>query len=209
MSNKFPYTEQDIIVKKAQFISKSIELNQEFAFANSRTKFDINRIYNSHFYGSPLWDLGGKSVINYESTYNKGIKVTFDLPVETHRNLIVPVSRHPHLRQTLVSRFLGFVDQIKASKKIIPKMLLNHIMYDVRSTTGKNLRTILLQTEKDEVKDLGKSDARDLSYHPLGEEEKWKDELLNELIDIRDGKVHIQGFSDNEMSSLINFICTS
>ena len=209
ITSKFPYTEQDILVKRAQFISKSLELNQEFAFASCRTKFEINGIYNSHFYGSPLWDLGGNSATSYESTYNRGIRVIFNLPMTTHRNLIVPVSRHMHLRQTLVSRFLGFVDQIRSSKKTIPRMLLYHIKYDVRSTTGKNLRNILLQTGKDNIEDLTKSDSRSIKYHPIEKEEEWKVGLLNDLVDIRDGRQHLEGFSDDEMCSLINFICTS
>ena len=200
---------QDAAVKRAQFVSKSLELNQEFAYANSRTKFEIHRIYNSHFYGSPLWDLEEKSTLSFESTYNRGIKVMFNLPVATHRNLIVPVSKYPHLRQTLVSRFLGFVDQIKASKKVIPKMLLNHIMHDVQSTTGKNLRSILLQTGKHDVSDLCKLDARSISYFPLSKEEAWKELFLNELVDTRDRNLHVEGFGDDELSSLIEFICTS
>ena len=36
--NVFPYTEQDILVKRGQFISKNLELNQEFYFACPRTK---------------------------------------------------------------------------------------------------------------------------------------------------------------------------
>ena len=43
---------QDIKVKRAQFINKSVELNQEFFFATSRTKFEVNQIYNNHYQDS-------------------------------------------------------------------------------------------------------------------------------------------------------------
>ena len=66
-----------------------------------------------------------------------------------------------------------------------------------------------MQTEKDSVEDLCKSDSRSIKYHPIEKEEEWKVGLLNDLVDIRDGRQHLEGFSDDEMCSLINFICTS
>ena len=209
VSNIFPYSEQDVLVKRAQFISKSIELNQEFSFACSRTNVEINRIYNSHFYGSPLWDLLGKSVRSFESTYNQGIKTIFDLPLATHRRLVEPISGHLHVRKTLISRFLGFIGQVRASKKTIPRLLLNHIGHDVMSITGKNLRNILLQTDKRDVDELGKSDVRSIKYFEIDNEEKWKATLLNEVIDARDATLHVDGFNEEEMQSLIEFLCTS
>ena len=47
-------------VKRANFINKSLELSQEFYFASSRSKFRIKDTYNSHFYGSPIWNLFSK-----------------------------------------------------------------------------------------------------------------------------------------------------
>ena len=209
ISNVFPYTEQDILIKRGQFISKNLELNQEFYFACPRTKFEINSIYNSHFYGSPLWDLTGKSAINFESTYNRGIKVMFNLPLSTHRNLVEHVSGHAHLRKTLISRFLGFIEQIRKSRKVVPKLLLSQISHDVRSTSGKNLRDILLQTGKFDVDELVKSDVQCIFYHPLDEEDNWKARLLNEIIDARQKKLNLDEFTEDEMSDLITFICTS
>ena len=48
---------QDIKEKRARYISRNNELLQEFSFAHPRTKFQINKIFNSHFSGQVLWDL--------------------------------------------------------------------------------------------------------------------------------------------------------
>ena len=133
----------------------------------------------------------------------------FNLPLSTHRNLLEPVSGHAHLRKTLISRFLGFIEQIRKSRKMIPKLLLSQISHDVRSTSGKNLRNILLQTEKYDVDELVKSDVRCISYHQLDEEDDWKARLLNELIDTREEKLNLDEFNENEIGDLITFICTS
>ena len=127
ISNQHCLTDQDISVKRAIFVNNCIELNQEFSFADPDTKWKIGQIYNSHYTGSPIWDLFGPEALHLESSYNRNVKIVYDLPLATHRHLIETVTRTTHLQKTLVSRFLGFIDQIKMSNKQIPKMLLKTI----------------------------------------------------------------------------------
>ena len=49
--------ESDMNIKRARYIHKNIELNQEFHFAAPKTKININNIYNSSFFGSVLWNV--------------------------------------------------------------------------------------------------------------------------------------------------------
>ena len=67
-------------VKNARYIDKNIELNQEFHFAHPATKVELNKIYNSHYYGSPVWNLFGPGAHTTESTYNRSVKIMLDLP---------------------------------------------------------------------------------------------------------------------------------
>ena len=57
ISNQFSFTNRDIGIKRAVCATKNMEINREFYFASSETKFKINLIYNSHYTGSPLWNL--------------------------------------------------------------------------------------------------------------------------------------------------------
>ena len=88
VENKLDGCSKDMNEKNAQYISKNIELNQEFSFADPFTKLKMNNIYNSHYYGSPLWDLFGVGAVQVESTYNRSVKVMLDLPFDAHRCLI-------------------------------------------------------------------------------------------------------------------------
>ena len=47
----------DLMEKRALYINRVNELNQEFHHAHPLTKANINNIFNTHFYGSQLWDL--------------------------------------------------------------------------------------------------------------------------------------------------------
>ena len=92
---------------------------------------------------------------------------------------------------------------------MIPKLLLSHICNDVRSTTGKNLRSILLETDKSCVELLVKSDVNHIKYHPVGTDEQWRVGVLNELIDYKEGRFEVEGFDDDEVDQIINYNCTS
>ena len=122
---------QDVKVKRANFVNKNIELNQESSFSHPLTKVKMNLIFN--FTGSPLWD---------------------------HCYIIEPISQTKHLKTVLLERFLSFLEQIRKSKKNIPKQLLSFIKNDTRSTTGSNLRNILLSTDKFNIDELRKDDVK-------------------------------------------------
>ena len=207
ISNGSSLTDLDITTKRAQYISKCLELDQEFHFASGKTKFELNSIYNFHFTGSPLWDLFGKSALSLEATYNKSVKNMFNLPLETHRSLIEPITNKPHLSKVLMSRFLSFIRQVRNSSKSVPKMLLNLVASDVRSISGSNLRKILLRTGKHSVSDLVHKDIFDIEYHPLNPEDCWKAGLLIELIDVHEGNLSVLEFDNGEFDDIIQFIC--
>ena len=71
---------KDILVKKANYISKNNEILQEFDFAHPDTKFKLNQIYNSHFTGCISWDLFSRECVMVENTWNVSIRAMYDLP---------------------------------------------------------------------------------------------------------------------------------
>ena len=196
ISNDRCVTDVDIASKRAQFISKCLELDQEFYFASGRTKLKLNAIYNYHFTGSPIWDLFGKQILSLEASYNRSVKNMFNLPLQTHRNLIEHVTEEPHLRKILMLRFLSFVKQIQKSSKVVPNMLLELVSKDTQSITGSNFRKILLETEKCCIKDLVRKDVIDIAYHTIEAENMWKVCLLKELIDIHEETIEVPDLAD-------------
>ena len=88
-------------------------------------------------------------------------------------------------------------------------MLLSHIQHDVRSTTGLNLRKIMLQTSKTSVNDLRKSDIAQLDYHPTSPEDMWKENIVKEIIQVRDNTIEVEGFEYDELTEILEHICVS
>ena len=132
----------------------------------------------------------------------------FDLPLDTHRNLIEPISGTTHVKIVLQKRFLSFVEQIKKSGKRLPRLMFNLIIDDIRSTTGSNLRGILLQTTKVKSSQLDMSDIQQLKYHSINDDQKWKIGVISELLRIRNEDLVVDGFSMEELEEILFHLCS-
>ena len=79
----------------------------------------------------------------------------------------------------------------------------------MRANTGSNLRRILLQTKKTKVKQLCLSDWMYLQCHPLPQQETWKVKILEEMIRTKNDDLEVDGFTREELNSLINYLCSN
>ena len=74
----------DVKVKRAKYIEKNCELIQEFYFVHPELLCKLNRIYNSSFTGSVLWDLTSKNVDKLWNSWSVSVRHMGKLPNETH-----------------------------------------------------------------------------------------------------------------------------
>ena len=202
LTNKSDIIETDMNIKKARYVSRNIELNQEFHFTTSETKIKINELYNSSWFGSVMYKLYGAEAVKLESSYNRSMKIMLDLPIETRRGLIEPLSGRQHLRKTFAQRFISFIEKVRKSKKPILSVLLSEIQHDVRSNTGRNLRMVMLHTNKSDISQIVMSDAKDLPYFDMAEEEEWRIEMLGHLLEERE-----RNPLDDEDEEWLDYLC--
>ena len=162
-----------------------------------------------HFTGSPLWDLFCPEVKKLENSWNVTIRKIFNLPFNTHKYFIEPVSNMVHLKKTLFLRFISFIRQIENSKKIIPKQLLNIVRYDTRSITGSNIRKLFLLTGISKTEDIDRYVINDSPLYSISTDDKWRLDMLSEILERRYGDILIGDFGDEECNGILNFICCS
>ena len=174
--------EDDMNKKKAIYISKNNNINQEFFFVDISTKIVINDIYNGSWFGSNVFDLTGPDAVKIESCFNRSVKIMMDLPYGTHRGLIEPLTGKIHLRKVLWKRFFTMIMKIRQSKKKIVRVLLAEIENDVRSNTGRNLRRIMNLTGKN-IGEIMTSDIDNIPYFGMGVDEEWRILYINHLLD--------------------------
>ena len=150
--------------KAAKYVYKNCTINQEFCFDHPICRMLLNKIYNCHFTGCQTWDLFSQGAERFYSTYNRSVKVMADLPYATHRYLIEHVAGQEHMSITLIRNFLNFIHKIKQSSKAVLRHLYSIAKSDVRTTTGSNLRNILLKTSLTSVDDLQPGIVKQLKY---------------------------------------------
>ena len=209
VSDKIDGMKADIRIKRAQYVDKNNEILQEFYFSHPATKLQINGIYNTHLSGSCLWDLFSREAIMMENTWNVSVRLMLDIPRESHKYLIEPLSKMTHMKIVLVKRFLTFLEQIRKSNKSASKFLLDSIIQDTGSTTGSNLRNILLQTDKTDVRELCPQDAFKIKYHQIPQEEQWRLSYIQDIIEAKNGQMMISNISDSDLDDMLSVLCTS
>ena len=203
ITNQVNVIASDMNNKMGRYVGRNIELNQEFFFAAHETRIRINNIYNSSWYGSVLWDLFSPASVKIESAYNRSMKVTMKLNCATHRELIEPLSQSRHVKLILIKRFLHMIIQIRSSTKPILKSLLSAIEYDTRSTTGRNLRYIMILLDKCCIQDITIAELENISYCEVAQERQWRVELVELLLLERE-----QGGLDKDDLELLDWLCT-
>ena len=209
VENKSDGMKKDLIVKRAQYIQKNNELNQEFFFTHPDTKFEVNMIYNSHFSGSPLWDLFSREMEMLENSWNMSFRVMYDLPLQTHRYFVERISRKPHARSMIMKRFLRFCELILKSKKKALKTVFVIIRRNVNSVTGRNLRKLMFMTGKTDISELSSDDIINTEYKPVPIDEEWRIGMLEELMMVKHGERAIENFSKEEIEEMIEFVSSS
>ena len=144
-----------------------------------------------------------------QNNWNTSFRIMFDLHFATHRYFVEPVSGKTHVKNILMSRFMGFLVQIEKSPKSLPRHLLRTIRCDSRSTTGSNLRGLLLETDRNHVDDLSVIDVRNMVYAPVKEEDIWKIELVKELVDVQADLVDVEDFRNDDLKKMLIDLCTN
>ena len=76
--------EQDVKVKRAQFIDEVQNLQQEFYKCHPEVQAKLMTLYSSSCYGSNTWNLFGNWAKKFFTSWNVNLKVIWNLPHETH-----------------------------------------------------------------------------------------------------------------------------
>ena len=200
---------KDIIEKRARYIQSCNELVQEFSYTCSRTKAYINRVFNSHAYGSVLWNLHGNEANMLYNTWSTSIRRIFQLDRRTHRYLIEPISKMEHLKCAIQKRFISFTEKLKSSPKIVVRTVNHIIGKDCRSITGENTRRIMLNCGADPVIGPTREDISKKGFEAVPTGEEWRAHMINELIDMRDGLMDNIDWEPKEVEDTLTYLCTT
>ena len=209
IEDKLDGMKKDIREKRARFIQKNNEICQEFNFAHPKTKVKLNWIYNSHFTGSPIWDLFCKEADMISSTWNVATRIMFGLDRKTHRYFIEPLGSRQHIKWALIQRYINFTKKLQESSKLQLNNLYQKINKDCRSTTGRNIRRIENLFNGKSFKEIDNDQIKKKEFFPIKEEDKWRLSITKELTDVKFNLLSLEGFTRSQIKDMLLDICTT
>ena len=86
--------------------------------------------------------------------------------------------------------------------------LLRVVEFDTQSVTGRNLRSILLQTDVQDVRNLKPDDVK-VKYRDVPRDEKYRVDFINEILDVKNNQLEVNGFHDDELQEILQHLCVS
>ena len=197
-------------VKRAEFISKSTEIRETFAFASPVETLRAVKVFAGDFYGSNLWHLPGEKAEQVYHTWNTCIKLAWHVPRGTHTYFVdwLLSSELSHVKTDIVAKYIPFFKSLRFSPSPEVSIASHIVARDVQTNTGSNLHYIKhltgldpWQCSSDKVKQvLG------AKLTPVQDKDRWRLPYLGKLLEQR-GEVFYQCGDCTELTELINSIC--
>ena len=88
-------------------------------------------------------------------------------------------------------------------------MIANFFHCDQRTIYGKNLNKIaeLCECPVESLTAVGVK--QEMKYFKPPENEAWKCQVVKELLEVKEKTMTVEGFEDDEIEEIINFLCIS
>ena len=201
-------TSLDLLQKRAIFYQKVHEIKQAYGFYDPELVCEIIRIFATSFYGSPLWSLNSEEHLKLNRSWNTTVKLVFGLPFQTHKRYVESLTKVPHLQSTLHGRYIGFIDNLKKSKKPEIKFLMDLCQHDQTSNIGQNIRFLMNTYKIDSLEQLllEKHEIKKNRVHSIEVEEEWKPNVIHELCLAKLGLLEIE-LEQEVIDEMLENIC--
>ena len=116
--------------------------------------------------------------------------------------MIEPLSNTSHLKTKLTDRFLKFFHSISCNRKPIIKNLFFAQAFDLRSDFGCNIHDICCSAHVDNIVHVNRGEVK---YHPIPDNEKWRVDILNEILSILNHNLFLD-FDQSHIKFLLDFL---
>ena len=167
------------------------------------------KIYATSFYSSSLWDLSSVECEKISTSWNKTVRMVFNLPYKTHNYLIEEISDSLHVKTMLWSRFVQFHESLINNKKPLIRLLASLSEDDIKTTHGRNIHKLLNGLECN-LNGLSSDFVKqNLYYKGIPVNEQWRIPLLYNLMEVRNKSMELINFLPHEISTLIEDICVN
>lgn len=208
---------RDAMIKRARYVERNVELGQEFDFAHPEVKCKINRVYNSSFPGSILYDFTSDSVRKLLNSWSVSVRHMWNLPTDSHRYLIEQLGGE-HAYSMIYLRFVKFLQNVQRSEKVAVQFVLRRVLQNVNTITGRNIRHIQDQIGHhcDLLAVSPKWLKGKLSFCSISNENMWKVNIIREVTNIVHNVLFLEPLDESDsflandqLQEIVNFVSSN
>ena len=182
--------------------------------AHPELKCKINRIYNSSFPGSVLWDLTATLTAQIVNSWSVSVRHMWGLPMDSHRSFVESLGG-THAKVMLMSRYISFIKSVKKSSRRAVLLLFERVKSNLMTVTGRNIRVIEEQAENTPICEIKVEQfKKNVKFHEAHESDQWKVSFVKEIVNVKQNKLKLepdddQSFSVEELDEIMTYIVTS
>ena len=197
-------------VKRATFISRSVEVRSQFAFATPADILKAVKILCCDAYGSVLWKLNSDSSSSFYKAYSSCVRRVYRLPLNTFTYLVEGHLSQglPPLRNLVLGRYAAFFQRMAWGPSREVAMMAELTRKDARTTTSANLRYISDLTSLDCATGDWRKVRAALPVKKVPDKEVWRLGLLDSLLKER-GKLEKEGKETKRVVAMLSSLCST
>jgi uncharacterized UPF0160 family protein len=133
------------------------------------------------------------------------------LPYAAHKYLIEPLSGQ-HAFTMLISRYVKFLQSARKSTKIAVQYLLEKVVRNLNTITGKNVRFVLDKTGGQDIFKVNPLNIKkNLKFNTISEENAWRVNLVKELTNVKQNILSLDenenSLTTEELEEIIEYVC--
>ena len=147
------------------------------------------------------------------NTWSVSIRHMWGLPLQAHRYLIEQLGGI-HAQVMLITRYVKFIqNMVKKSPKIAVQFMIQKILRNVSTVTGRNVRFIEDKIGCDITSVNPNILKQKLKFFDIREDDKWRVDLIKEIVNVKQNILEINNedsfLTNEQLQDIINFVSTS
>ena len=202
--------DQDVKIRRALFISRSVEVREQFSFAPPSQVLQAVQILCCDAYGSPLWRLDSPAATSFFKAWSSCVRRVYRLPVTTFTYLVEGhlAKGFTPLRNQVIGRFPGFYRRLMDSPSVEVRVMAELSAGWAQTVTAVNLAHIATLTSMDPVCDALHQLKAVLPVKEVPVNEQWRLGLLDSLLALRSEKLGKEE-DVKRVVSLLSSLCST
>ena len=197
-------------VRRARFISRSVEVRGQFAFAAPDQILRAVAVFCCDAYGSPLWHLDSPAANSFYKAWSSCVRRLFGLPLSTFTYLVEShlAQNFTPLRNMVLGRYPAFYRRLLDSSSKEVRAMASLAAGWAQTVTARNLAHLQNLTNLNPLWDSLQQLKRALPVQQVPEVESWRLGLLDKLMEMRTDQQRA-GEDVKTVTAMISSLCTT